>query len=233
MPSTHRDNGVSMGGTLKRLSTLKKLKHFGGLKRPGKLVSLNHPSMRPAVRYVTHIAQKCWLETVYFSQPAGDGPQAHSEVFPPDEASKRLRLLSRLFHKDAAAEDDVAEAEATAQAVEERIMDSMAAHFSFVLDHCGYQKWPNEGGAALSITPRQSASTWIAAAVPLSELGSVLSATLTRGMYAHSWGSALPDPMPLSPSAFASSICASCGSCLTCSQYSSARSRLLSFDYNI
>ncbi len=38
MPSTHRDNGVSMGGTLKRLSTLKKLKHFGGLKRPGKLV---------------------------------------------------------------------------------------------------------------------------------------------------------------------------------------------------
>ncbi len=29
------DNGVSMGGTLKRLSTLKKLKHFGGLKRPG------------------------------------------------------------------------------------------------------------------------------------------------------------------------------------------------------
>jgi hypothetical protein len=38
MPSTHQDNGVSMGGTLKRLSTLKKLKHFGGLKRPGKLV---------------------------------------------------------------------------------------------------------------------------------------------------------------------------------------------------
>jgi hypothetical protein len=29
-----------MGGTLKRLSTLKKLKHFGGLKRPGKLVHL-------------------------------------------------------------------------------------------------------------------------------------------------------------------------------------------------
>jgi hypothetical protein len=28
-----------MGGTLKRLSTLKKLKHFGGLKRPGKLVA--------------------------------------------------------------------------------------------------------------------------------------------------------------------------------------------------
>jgi hypothetical protein len=26
------------GGTLKRLSNLKKLKHFGGLKRPGKLV---------------------------------------------------------------------------------------------------------------------------------------------------------------------------------------------------
>jgi hypothetical protein len=27
-----------MGRTLKRLSTLKKLKHFGGLKRPGKLI---------------------------------------------------------------------------------------------------------------------------------------------------------------------------------------------------
>ncbi len=188
--------------------------------------------MCPALRYVTHVAQKCWPKTVYFSQPAGDGPQAHSEVFPPDEASKRLRLPSRLFRKDAAAEDDVADAEATAPAVEERIMDSMAAHFSFVLDHRGYQKWPNKGGAALSITPRRSASTWIAAAVPLSESGFVLSATLTRGMYAHSWGSVLPDPMPPSPSAFASSICASYGSCLTL-QYSSARSKLFSFDYNI
>jgi hypothetical protein len=112
--------------------------------------------MCPAVRHVTHVAQKCWPETVYFSQRTGDGPQAHSEVFPPDEASKRLRLLSRSFRKDAAAEDDVAEAEANAPAVEECIMDSMAEHFSFDLDHRGYQKWLNEGGAALSITPRQS-----------------------------------------------------------------------------
>ena len=86
--------------------------------------------------------------------------------------------------------------------------------------------------AALSITPRRSASTWIAAAVPLSESGSVLNATLTRGMYAHSWGTALADPMPPTPRAFASSICASCRSCLT-SQYSSARSRLFSCVYNI
>jgi hypothetical protein len=38
MPLTHQDNGVSMGGTLREVSTLKKLLHFGGLKRPAKLV---------------------------------------------------------------------------------------------------------------------------------------------------------------------------------------------------
>ena len=38
MPLTQRDNGVSMGGTLREVSTLKKMLHFGGLKRPAKLV---------------------------------------------------------------------------------------------------------------------------------------------------------------------------------------------------
>jgi hypothetical protein len=38
MPLTHQDNGVSMGRTLKDVSTQKKLLHFGGLKRPAKLV---------------------------------------------------------------------------------------------------------------------------------------------------------------------------------------------------
>jgi hypothetical protein len=37
MPLTHQDNEVSMGGTLKDVSTQKKLLHFGGLKRPAKL----------------------------------------------------------------------------------------------------------------------------------------------------------------------------------------------------
>jgi hypothetical protein len=36
-----------MGRTLKRLSTLKKLKHFGGLKRPGKLVPNAAPNLSP------------------------------------------------------------------------------------------------------------------------------------------------------------------------------------------
>jgi hypothetical protein len=35
---THRDNGVSMGGSLKEVSTLKKLLHFGGPKSQTKLV---------------------------------------------------------------------------------------------------------------------------------------------------------------------------------------------------
>jgi hypothetical protein len=38
MPLTHQDNGVSMGGTLREVSTLKKLLRFGGLKRPAKLI---------------------------------------------------------------------------------------------------------------------------------------------------------------------------------------------------
>jgi hypothetical protein len=39
MPLTHQDNGVSIGGTLKDVSTQKKLLHYGGLKRPAKLVA--------------------------------------------------------------------------------------------------------------------------------------------------------------------------------------------------
>jgi hypothetical protein len=63
--------------------------------------------------------------------PCLDDPSRSArEVPPPDEASKRLRLPSRSFRKAAtAAEDDVAEAEAAAPAVEERIMDSMAERY--------------------------------------------------------------------------------------------------------
>jgi hypothetical protein len=42
MPLTHQDNGVSMGGTLREVSTLKML-HFGRLKRTAKLVFLLLP----------------------------------------------------------------------------------------------------------------------------------------------------------------------------------------------
>jgi hypothetical protein len=38
MPLTHQDNGASMGGTLKEVSTVKKLLHFGEPKRQTKLV---------------------------------------------------------------------------------------------------------------------------------------------------------------------------------------------------
>jgi hypothetical protein len=38
MSLTHQDNGASMGGTLKEVSTLKKMIHFGGPKRQTKLV---------------------------------------------------------------------------------------------------------------------------------------------------------------------------------------------------
>ncbi len=43
MPLTHQDNGVSMGGTLKDVSTQKKI-HNGGLKRPAKLIPKRSPS---------------------------------------------------------------------------------------------------------------------------------------------------------------------------------------------
>jgi hypothetical protein len=38
MPLNHQDNGVSMGGSLKEVSTQNKLCHFGGPKRQAKLV---------------------------------------------------------------------------------------------------------------------------------------------------------------------------------------------------
>jgi hypothetical protein len=42
MPLTHQDNGASMGETLKEVSTLKKLLHFGGPKRQTKAHNLNN-----------------------------------------------------------------------------------------------------------------------------------------------------------------------------------------------
>jgi hypothetical protein len=47
MPLTHRDNGVSMGGTLREVSTLKKMLHFGWLKRPAKLVLEKNQGRKP------------------------------------------------------------------------------------------------------------------------------------------------------------------------------------------